>query len=400
MRRRTVSIGLVLVAAAVALWWTRDSVGPALAAKVPALAPYLTARAPPKAETARGAGVPVVLLRAEKKAVPLTVDAIGTVQAIASIQIKPRVDSQIVTVHVDEGTSVKEGDLLFTLDARTLQAQLAQADAQISRDRAQLEQARRDLSRANELLAKKITSEVQRDTAATALKVQEAQLASDQAQRENLATLVSYTEIRAPISGRIGSVAAKAGTSVRMADAQAIATINQFDPIYVVFAIPQGTFTELRAALALGKIRVEAKVGGVTLSGEVAFVENSVDAATGTIIAKAQLPNGEQRLWPGSFVSVQAVLGTQSDAIAVPSSAVQLGQQGPFVFVVRDGKAALRPVTVARTVGQTSVIGTGLTGGEDVVVEGQLRLIDGAAVVQQPAAAGPGIAQSSTSPPT
>lgn len=398
MRRLVPILVLCLAVAAGLLWWQREAV----VARIPALAPYIAAG--PQAATpparAAAAGVPVVVTRAEKKAIPLTVEAVGTVQSIASIQIKPRVDSQIVSVNVAEGASVKEGDLLFTLDARTLQAQLAQADAQIARGRAQVEQARRDLGRASELLAKKITSEVQRDTASTAVKVQEAQLAADQAQRENLATLLSYTEIRAPISGRIGSVAAKVGTSVRTADAQALATINQFDPIYVVFAVPQGAFTELRAALAQGKISVDAKVGGATLSGEVAFVENSVDAASGTVIAKAQLPNGEQRLWPGSFVTVQAVVGTQQDAIAIPSSAVQLGQQGPYLFVVRGGKAILQQVTIARTIGANSIVATGLSGGEDVVVEGQLRLVDGAPVTLQSAPSGAGIAQGATKPPS
>jgi multidrug efflux system membrane fusion protein len=325
-----------------------------------------------------------VLGTAEKKPLPITIDAVGTVQSVATVSVKPRIDSQIATVQVAEGALVKEGDLLFTLDARSLKAQLAQADAQIEKDRAQLEQGRRDLARAEDLLAKRIGTEVQRDTARTTAKVMEAQLASDEAQRANLAALVSYTEIRAPVSGRIGSISFKEGATVRAADAQAIATVNQIDPIYVSFAVPQVLFPELRQALQAGKVRVDARVGTSVTSGTIAFVENTVDLATGTVLAKATMPNKDEKLWPGAFVSVQVVLGIDADAVAVPTAAVQIGQQGPYVFVIRDGRAALRQVTVARTVGSESVIASGLSGGEQIAVDGQLRLVDGAAVQVQP----------------
>jgi multidrug efflux system membrane fusion protein len=328
--------------------------------------------------------VPVVLGTAETKPLPVTIDAVGTVQSVATVSVKPRIDSQIARVAVAEGALVKEGDLLFTLDARSLKAQLAQADAQIEKDQAQLEQGRRDLARAEDLLAKRIGTEVQRDTARTTVKVMEAQLASDEAQRANLAALVSYTEIRAPVSGRIGSIAFKEGSTVRAGDAQAIATVNQIDPIYVSFAVPQVLFPDLRQALQAGKVRVDARVGTSVISGMIAFVENTVDLATGTVLAKATMPNKDEKLWPGAFVSVQVILGIDRDAVAVPTAAVQIGQQGPYVFVIRDGRAALRQVTVARTVGSESVIASGLSGGEQIAVDGQLRLVDGVAVQVQP----------------
>jgi membrane fusion protein, multidrug efflux system len=394
---RRVIVALVLVAAAL-LWWKREEAGRLVAERVPAAAPYLRpseAAAPTNAAVRRAPpAVPVVLGTAEKKALPVTIDAVGTVQSLASIQIKARVDSQIASIDVQEGAKVNAGDLLLTLDNRALKAQLAQAEALVARDKAQLEQARRDLGRAEDLLAKRISTEVQRDTAGTAVKVQEAQLAANEASRSNLATSLSYTEVRAPVSGRIGSIALKVGTTVKAIDTQAIMTVNQLDPIYVSFAVPQSSFADLRKAMNAGKIAVEARVGGGTASGTLAFVENTVDLATGTVLAKALMNNADERLWPGAFVAVRLVLGIQADAVAVPSSAVQIGQQGSYVFVVRDGgKAELVPVTVARTIANESVISAGLFGNEKVVVDGQLRLVNGATVQVMPPKASEGVAK-------
>jgi multidrug efflux system membrane fusion protein len=378
----------VLLVAGALLWWKREEAGRLVAERIPAAAPYLTATAAPGKGADAPAGrsrtppaVPVILANAEKKSLPVTIEAVGTVQSLASIQIKARVDSQIATVDVEEGAKVEAGDLLLTLDNRSIKAQLAQAQAMVAKNRAQLLQARRDFARAEDLLAKRIGTEVQRDTAATTVKVQEAQLAADEAQRANLAALLSYTEIRAPVSGRIGSIALKSGTTVKAGDAQPIMTVNQLNPIHVSFAVPQAMFGDLRKALAQGKVAVEARVGEGMSAGTVAFVENTVDAATGTVLARALMNNTDERLWPGAFVSVRVVLGIQADAVSVPSAAVQLGQQGSYVFVVRDGrKAELQPVTVARTIGNDSVISAGLAGSEKVVVDGQLRLVNGAAV--------------------
>jgi multidrug efflux system membrane fusion protein len=344
--------------------------------------------------------VPVVLASAEKKPLPVTIEAVGTVQSLASIPIKARVDSQIASVDVEEGAKVEAGDLLLTLDNRSIKAQLAQAEAMVAKNRAQLLQARRDFARAEDLLAKRIGTEVQRDTAATTVKVQEAQLAADEAQRANLAALLSYTEIRAPVSGRIGSIALKSGTTVKAGDAQPIMTVNQLNPIHVSFAVPQTMFGDLRKALSQGKVAVEARVGDGMSAGTVAFVENTVDAATGTVLARALMNNADERLWPGAFVSVRVVLGIQADAVSVPSAAVQLGQQGSYVFVVRDGrKAELQAVTVARTIGNDSVISAGLAGSEKVVVDGQLRLVNGAAVQIVPGRGTDGVAKGLEPPP-
>lgn len=317
-------------------------------------------------------------------------------QAIASIQIKARLDSQIMKVHVEEGALVKEGDLLFELDARTLRAQLAQIEAQIRKNEAQVAQARRDLQRFEELLARNAGTVVSRDNALTALKAAEAQLQADEAAKASVLTSLTFTEIRAPVSGRIGSISSKAGTVVRVGDntaTSALATINQIDPIYVSFAMPQVYLPDLRAAMARGDVRVNAFVeeSSPRQPGVIAFIENTVDPNTGTVTAKARIDNANEGLWPGQFVRAEVILGVDAEAIAVPTAAVQLGPQGPYVFVVKDGNVAeLRRIAVKRTQGGEAVVGKGLAAGESVVVDGQLRLVNGAAVTvrgAQPATA-------------
>lgn len=340
-----------------------------------------------------GGAVPVVVAPVERKAMPVAVDAVGTVQAIASIQIKPRIDSQIMKVNVEEGALVKEGEVLFELDSRTLRAQLGQIEAQIRKDHAQLVQSRRDLQRFEELLAKNAGTQVARDNAVTAVKAAEAQLEADEAAKASVLTSLSYTEIRAPVSGRIGSIASKAGAVVRVGDNSAnstLATINQVDPIYVSFAIPQVILPDLRAAMAKGPVKVTAIVDdSKKQAGTMAFIENTVDPSTGTVTAKARIGNANELLWPGQFVRVEIVLGVESDAIVVPAPAVQLGSQGPFVFVIKDGTAELRQVVVKRTQDGQAVIGKGVDSGEQVVVDGQLRLVNGASVAIRPPTAEP-----------
>jgi multidrug efflux system membrane fusion protein len=318
----------------------------------------------------------------------VVIEAVGTVQAIASIQIKPRMDSQIMKVNVEEGALVKEGDLLFQLDDRTLKAQLGMIEAQIRKDQAQILQAKRDNERADGLLSKGAGTAVQRDTAATNLKSLEAQLESDEASRTATLTQLSYTEIRSPVSGRIGSISSKAGTVVRVADntvTSSLAVINQVDPIFVSFAIPQVLLPDLRAAMAKGPVRVDAIVSDkLRQSGRMAFIENTVDPNTGTVTAKARIDNGNEGLWPGQFVKVEVILGVEPEAISVSAAAVQLGPQGPYVFVVKDGVADVRPVMIKRTQGGESVIGSGLEDGESVVIDGQLRLVNGANVTVRP----------------
>lgn len=336
-----------------------------------------------------GGAVPVVVTTIGKKPMAVMVEAVGTVQAIASIQIKPRMDSQIMKVHVEEGALVKEGDLLFELDSRTLRAQLGQIEAQIRKAQAQLVQARRDHARYEDLLGKNAGTLVQRDNALTSVKAAEAQLEADEAAKASVLTSLTYTELRAPVSGRIGSISSKAGAVVRVGDnsvASTLATINQINPIFVSFAIPQVVLPDLRAAMAKGPVKVDAIIDDTRRqSGVMAFIENTVDPNTGTVTAKARIDNASEGLWPGQFIKVELTLGTDPEAISVVAPAVQLGPQGPYVFVIKDGIAEVRPVVIKRTQGGESVIGSGLQGGEVVVTDGQLRLVNGAAVSVKPA---------------
>jgi membrane fusion protein, multidrug efflux system len=364
---------------------------PANAASTAAPSPAAAAQPPGRRGRANPGGpVPVVVTTAMPKAMPIIVEAVGTVQSIASIQLKTRIDSQITKIHVEEGALVKEGDLLFELDARTLKAQLGQIEAQIRKDQAQLEQAKRDTLRAGELVTKGAGTVVQRDTNFTTERAAAAQLEADEAMRQNVLAQISYTEIRAPVSGRIGSIPYKVGTILRIGDNTAsavLAVLNQVDPIFVSFAIPQVYLPDLRAAMAKGEVKVNAVIDEThKQSGVMAFIENNVDPNTGTVTGKAKIANANEGLWPGQFVKAEIILGVEHNALAVPSAAVQLGPQGAYVFVIKDGNTAeVRPIEVKRTQGGESVAGSGLKAGDLVVVDGQLRLVNGAAAAIRPA---------------
>jgi multidrug efflux system membrane fusion protein len=398
---RTVRLAVaaaVVVAACGAAYFYKDEIAQRLgiqvasaAEKGPAAGPASSAQ--PQGRRGRanpGGPVPVVVVNVSSKPMPIVIEAVGAVQAISSVQVKPRIDSQIVKVHVEEGALVKEGDLLFELDSRTLRAQLGQIEAQIRKDQSQLEQARRDLRRTEDLLGKGAGTQVGRDTAFTALKGAEAQLEADEATRQVVVTQLSYTEIRAPVSGRIGSITLKAGATVRISDnsvTSVLATINQVDPIYVSFAIPQVFLPDLRGAMGKGEVKVNAIVNETTKQpGAMAFIENQVDPNTGTVTAKARIANANEGLWPGQFIKAEVILGVEEGAISVPGAAVQLGPQGPYLFVIKEGTAEVRQIVIKRTQAGESVIGSGLRAGEQVVVDGHLRLVNGAPVAIRPAA--------------
>jgi multidrug efflux system membrane fusion protein len=336
------------------------------------------------AQAPRGQGeraVPVDVALAVKKRVPVSVDMLGTVTPIASVSIKPRVDSEITGVHFQDGAMVRQGDILFTLDARTLEAQLRQAQGNLARDQAQLEGAERDVNRNTGLVAKGATPIINLEASQTQVGTFQGAIVADQAAIDNLKVQIDYCTIRAPISGRISMAALKVGNIVHQADQTPIGTIIQTAPVYVTFGLPQGSLAELRAALANESANIEAIVPGDPrkASGQVTMIENSVDPTTGTVPVRATMPNTDEILWPGTLVTARLNF-REEEAVSVPSLAVQVGQAGSFVFVIKDGVTSVQPVKVARTLEGETILASGLEGGETVVTEGQLLLKDGTKV--------------------
>ena len=325
--------------------------------------------------------VSVEVAKAERKSVPVDVDAIGTVTPISSVALKSRVETTIVSVHFEDGAKVAEGDLLFTLDSRQIEAQIEQAEGLIARDQAQLEGAQRDLRRYNDLVSKGATTQVNVDNAKTQSDTLSATIKADQAALDNLKVQKSYTLIRAPFSGRIGAANVKVGNFVRPADLTSLAVINQMAPVYVSFAVPQRVLVDLRESMAKGASGVTATIPGHQRSetGKVAMVENTVDATTGMVTVRGIMDNANESLWPGTLVNTKLIIRSE-DSIVVPTIAVQRSQNGNFVFVVKDGVAKVQPVKVGRTSQGTSVITEGMSGDESVVVDGQLLLSDGTRV--------------------
>jgi membrane fusion protein, multidrug efflux system len=330
--------------------------------------------------------VAVEVATAVKKKTPVQVQALGNVTTMASVAIKPRLDNEIVGVHFGDGAFVKQGDLLITLDVRALQAQIAQAEANVARDQAQLEMAERDFRRYTELVGRGATPQVNVDNARTQGDTMRAAIRADNAALENLRVQLSYCFIRAQISGRISQAAVKVGNFARSADVVPIATINQIAPIYVTFMVAQRILPEIRVAMAEGEASVEAIIPGETriARGRVTMVENTVDPTTGMVMVRATMPNEDELLWPGTLVNARVTLRTE-DSVVVPTAAVQVSQQGNFVFVVKDNVASVVPVKVSRLLGAETVIDEGVNAGDIVVVDGHLLLTNGARVnVREP----------------
>jgi RND family efflux transporter MFP subunit len=333
--------------------------------------------------------VAVELATAERKSMPVDVDAIGMVTPISSVALKSRLETTITAVHFEDGAKVNEGDLLFTLDSRQIDAQIEQAEGVLAKDRAQLEGAQRDLRRYNELVGKGATTQVNVDNARTQSDILTGTIKADQAALDNLRVQKSYTTIRAPFTGRIGVANVKVGNFVRPADTTPLAVINQMAPVYVTFAVPQRVLVDLRAAMAKGTSSVTATIPNSqhSESGKVAMIENTVDQTTGMVTVRGVMANERETLWPGTLVAAKLVIRSE-DSVVVPTVAVQRSQEGNFVFLVRDGVAKKQSVKVDRTAQGMSVISEGLTGGESVVTDGQLLLSDGTQVLPRTKKAG------------
>ncbi len=325
--------------------------------------------------------VPVEVAIAVKSKVPVRVEAIGTVTPIASVAIKSRIETEIVGVHFADGASVKQGDLLFTLDSRSIEAEIKRVEAVFGSARAQLEQNERDVERYVELFAKNATSQVTLQNAKTQVNIWRGTSESAAAQIESLKVQLSYCSIRAPIPGRISQANVKVGNFVRPADTAPLATINQMAPVYVSFAVPQRALPDIRQAIAAETATVNAFVPGEQnhATGQVTMIENTVDASTGMAMIRATMQNANEILWPGTLVNTQLTLRVE-EAVTVPSNAIQVSQQGTYVFVVKDGAVSVRPVTVERTVDGAASIRTGLQPDETVVTDGHLLLTNGTKV--------------------
>jgi RND family efflux transporter MFP subunit len=333
--------------------------------------------------------ISVEVAKAERKPVPVDVDSIGTVTPISSVALKSRVETPLVQVHFQDGARVAEGDVLFTLDARQIDAQIEQAEGMLARDQASLEAAQRDVRRFSDLIGKGATTQVNLDNAKTQADILVGTIKADQSALDNLKVQKSYTSIRAPFSGRIGAANVKVGNFVRPADTAPLAVINQMAPVYVTFAIPQRVLVDLRDAMASDGSKVIATIPGHQRSedGKVAMVENSVDATTGMVTVRGVMNNENETLWPGTLVNTKLIIRTEQ-AITVPTAAVQRSQNGNYVFIMKDGKAHVQPVSVSRTFQGISVVATGLAGGEDVITDGQLLLSEGTPVAPRAPKAG------------
>jgi len=322
--------------------------------------------------------VPVHVVTAAHKAVPVQILAVGNAEPFATVSIKSQVTGVLTKAHFKEGQDVKEGQLLFTIDPRPFEAAVKQAEANLARDNAQLRNLREQVRRYAELVEKQYVSREQYDQIRTNADAMESVVDANKAAVENAKVQLSYCYIYAPMSGRVGTLLVNEGNLVRVNDGTPLVVINQVTPINVTFAVPEQYLAALKRHMAGGQLKASASFPsdeGRPEQGRLEFVDNAVDRATGTIRLKAVFTNNERRLWPGQFINVALTLETQSNAVVVPSEAVQVGQEGQHVFVVKpDKRVEVRPVTIGSTAEGEAVIAKGLAAGEQVVREGQFLL--------------------------
>jgi len=367
--------------------------------------------------------VPVTVTSASQKTIPVEVNAIGTVEAYSSVSVKSLVSGELIEVHFKEGQEVKRGDLLFKIDARPFEAELRRAEGNLAKDTAQAKQAEANLARdtaqatnaqvqsrryadlfkegvvAREVFdqfrtnSDALDATIQADRAS--LEYSSAAIRSDKAAIENAKLQLGYCTIRSPMDGRTGNLIVHQGNVVKANEEPPLVIINQIQPVYVTFSVPEQFLSEIKNQMSKGKLAVTATVPKeetTAAQGVLTFIDNTVDSTTGTIRLKGTLANLEKRLWPGQFVNVALTLGTHPNAVVIPSRAVQTGQTGQYVFVVRpDRTVESRPVVVGASIKDEIIIEQGLKPRETVVTDGQLRLVPGTTVdVKQGSATGAG----------
>jgi multidrug efflux system membrane fusion protein len=329
--------------------------------------------------------VPVSAAVAVEKTMPVQLKAVGMVQPYTMVSVQAQVSGQLLSVHFKDGQYVKKGDLLFSIDVRPFQAQLDQAKADLAKDQAQLQNAQVQLKRNASVVEKGYVSQEQYDQAVATAATSEATVKADEAAIETAKLQVEYCSINSPIDGVTGAALIDAGNVVKANDTgNPIVVINQIQPIYVAFYVPQKSLPQIRKYMAMGKLPVEASIPeyeGTVPKGELTFIDNTINASAGTIQLRGTFANEDRVLWPGQFVNTVLTLTSEPNVVVVPSQAVQTGQNGQYVFVVKsDMTVEYRPVEVSMTVNDESVIPKGVKAGERIVTDGQLRLGNGSPV--------------------
>lgn len=334
----------------------------------------------PKAKPA----VPVTVATSLRKAVPVQLRIIGSVEALSTVSIKSQVNGMLEEVHFREGEDVGKGALLFTIDSRPFAAAVRQAKAALARDIAQEKYARNQARRYAALLKEGIVTQDQYEQLRSNAEAFAETVRADRAAVDSAAVMLGYCSIRSPIDGRTGNLKVQRGNIVKANDEPTLVTINQVAPIYVTFSIPEKELAGIKKHLAAGHLKVEALIpndSGAAEQGVISFLDNMVDSTTGTIKLKGTFPNKKRRLWPGQFVNVVLTIAIIPNAVTVPAQAIQTGQEGLFVFVVKpDRTVETRQVVVGATHNGETVVEKGLNGGEVVVIDGQLQLIPGSQV--------------------
>lgn len=333
--------------------------------------------------------LPVNTVTVTATAVPITLDAMGTVEAEQSVAIRAEVSAVLQSIHFREGDMVKAGQLLFELDAGTQQAEMEKARANLARNQATWYEARKQARRLESLAAKEYVTQQEYAQAMTQEQAARAAVHADQAALKAAQLQLAHTRITAPLSGRAGILSVKPGNLVSAATATPLVVINATQPVLVAFSIPQQQLLGIREQQSKAPLTVEVRREGkdaVLATGTLAFIDNAVDTQTGTIRMKARIPNQDEAIWPGELVALRLVLALQQDALVIPETAVQPGQNGPFVYLVNDGKARMQPIVVTRQSGSQVIVGSGLQRGQQVIVNPPKSLRPDSAV--QPIAAG------------
>ncbi len=326
--------------------------------------------------------VPVVAATVVTRDMPLQVHAIGSVEAYSTVSVKTQITGQLMGVSFREGQEVKKGDLLFTLDKRPFEADVKKQESTLARDKAQAELAHTQVKRYQALFKEGVIAKEQYDQMQSNADALDAAVDADKAAVENARVQLLYCSIYSPINGKVGSLLIHQGNMIKANDVPLV-TINEIQPIRVAFTVPEQYLDDIKRFSRAGKLPVQVTIPGdpKPVVGKLSFIDNTVDPTTGTIKLKGEFANQDRRLWPGQFVDVNLTLSTQRNALVVPSEAVNTGQQGQYIFVIKpDMTVEARPVKVNRSSSGQSVIDAGVTSGERVVTDGQVRLVPGSKV--------------------